>query len=294
MRKPWNILWRSLVVALVYTLASTVIGGLLMRSAEGLTPPVNPSLLLATTFISGFLTGVTMGPLAAHLHASRLRSMVIFTIVVFLNMASVVIEGHFFAPGLLPLAVVPRVVVLHALTALITGGTLSFLFPAQQPAGTFTAKRTPLSWAGRFGLSAAAYLLFYYGFGAVNYALVTGPYYEAHPSLLAVPQPGTVLMVAASRSVVIILSILPLILALRTSRRAGAVWCGLTLFVIGGVLPLLMQAGSLPPLLLVASGVEIFFQNFLAGAVAGLLLQRTKALPASLYAVPALVQEEKV
>ncbi|HEY1112295.1 MAG TPA: hypothetical protein VGE66_02000 [Chitinophagaceae bacterium] len=294
MRKFRTILWRSLVVTLVYTLASTVIGGLVLHSAEGMAPPANPALLLATTFISGFLIGVTLGPLAARLHASRLRSMMIYTTAVFLNMASVVIEGHFFAPGLLPLAVVPRMVVLHALIALVTGGTLSFLFPAQQPAGTVTATRTSPSWAARFLFSAAAYLLFYYGFGAVNYALVTGPYYEAHPTLLAVPQPGTVLMVASIRSAIIILSLLPLVLALRTSRRAGALWCGLTLFIIGGVLPLLMQAGLLPPLLLVASGVEIFFQNFLAGAVAGLLLGQPKASPASLHVVPVLAQEEKV
>ena len=33
------------------------------------------------------------------------------------------------------------------------------------------------AWAWRFALSALSYVAFYYVFGAVNYALVTQPYY---------------------------------------------------------------------------------------------------------------------
>lgn len=294
MRKFQTILWRSLLVAVIYTFASTLIGSLVLRAPEGVAPPTNHALLLATTLLSGFLIGATLGPLAARLYASRLRSGVIYATVLFLNMASVVIEGHFFAPGLLPASLVPRLLVLHAFSALVTAMAMSFLFPARQPAGETTAsRRPPLARIARFALSAAAYLLFYYGFGAINYALVTGPYYASHPAL-AVPPAGTVLLVASLRSVLILLSLLPLIAALRLPRGQMARWCGGVLFVVGGVLPLLLQTGSLPPLLLAASGVEIFFQNFLTGVVAALLLGRPQAAPARPRPAPARAEEEKV
>lgn len=278
MRKYWNLLWRSLVIALVYTISSTLIGGIVMRGVEGLPAPANPSLLLTTTLASGFLIGLAMGPLASLIHASRWRSVAIWATVLFLNLASVILEGYFFAPELMPLTMVPRAGVMHLLTSLVTATAIGFLFPPRQPA-TPRAERTSrsaLSWAWRLAVSAAAYLLFYYSFGAINYVLVTGPYYETHPSL-AVPPAEIVIRVEAVRAVVIILSIIPLIAALRVSKRKAVVACGSVLFVIGGLLPLLMQAGMLPPLLLVASGAEIFFQNFLTGAVAARLLGRFPA-----------------
>lgn len=293
MRKSLNVLWRSLLIALVYTGATTLIGGLVMRPAGILPAPANPILLLATTFISGILISATLGPMASQVYASRRRSVAIWTTLVFLNIGSVVLEGYFFSPGLLPPAIIPRILVLYALSALTTALSIAFLFPATRPApgSAWQVKRSPQAWMARFFLSAAAYLLFYYGFGAINYALVTGPYYETHPAL-AVPERSTLLMVESIRAVIMISSVLPLILALRTSRRALAVRCGLALFVIGGILPLLMQAGSLPPAVLVASGVEIFFQNFLTGVAAALLLGGCTPSPALLHPVPTVALED--
>lgn len=42
---------------------------------------------------------------------------------------------------------------------------------------------------------------------------------------------------------------------------------GLILFAVGGVTPLLVQVGSLPFVVLAASAVEIFLQNFSTGVV---------------------------
>lgn len=295
MRKFWTILWRSLAVALLYTAASAGTGGLIMRSTAGMTTTATPAHLLATTFLSGLLLAIALGPVARLITAPRLRTMAVLANLVFLNMASVIIEGYFFAPGLLPGALVPRVLLLQALTSAIAAIAIVLFFPA--PAASThqpeRPERSPGSWAGRFVASAAAYLLFYYFFGAINYALVTGPYYESHGGL-AVPPPGTVLAVEAVRSVLIIFSVLPLILSLNAPPKRAALRCGFLLFIVGGLLPLLTQTAAMPPLLLVASGVEIFFQNFLAGAVAGLLLQRPTASPTPLPAVPALAREEKV
>lgn len=296
MRKFLTILWRSLAIALLYTVASAIIGGLVMQGMEApRAGQATPAHLLATTFLSGFLLAVVLGPLTRLITTPRIRTIALLANLIFMNMASVIIEGYFFAPGLLPGVLVPRVLVLQASTSVIAAIAIVLFFPP--PAATShqpgRSKRSLLSWTGRFVASAAAYLLFYYFFGAINYALVTGPYYESHGGL-AVPPPGTVLAVEAIRSVMIILSILPLVLSLNAPPKRAALFCGFLLFFVGGLLPLFTQTAAMPPLLLVASGVEIFFQNFLAGAVAGLLLQRPKASPAPLHAVPALTREEKV
>jgi hypothetical protein len=69
-----------------------------------------------------------------------------------------------------------------------------------------------------------------------------------------------------------VFSVLPLVLTIRTTRRRLAIMCGVILFVIGGVIPLLQQVNTLPLFLLVASAWEIFFQNFLTGVVVAILM----------------------
>lgn len=293
MRKFWTILWRGLLIALIYTAASVLIGALVM---QGIDAPgagqASPALLLATTFISGFLLAAVLGPVASLVTAPRIRAVAIWTTLVFLNMASVILEGYFFAPGLLPGVLVPRVLVLQALSSLVAAIALAFFFPSPASGKLHRSQRTLLGWMGRFMASAAAYLLFYYFFGAINYALVTGPYYESHGGL-AVPPPGTVIAVEAVRAVMIILSTLPLVLSLNTSRKKAALLCGFLLFTIGGLLPLLTQTAAMPARLLLASGVEIFFQNFLAGVVAALLLTRPPAAAAQLHGAPPVAERAK-
>lgn len=293
MRKLGNLLWRSLLIALIYTAANALIGGLVMRGATtSSTTSMDPALLLATTFISGFLLAIILGAVAPLVYAKRIRAVGTWTVLIFLNMASVVIEGYFFAPGLLPLSLVPRVLVLHAFSSVIIAAAIAYFFPcnSETPKRIQPIKRSALSWTGRFLASAASYLVFYYVFGAINYALITGPYYQTHTGL-QVPAAQTVILVASFRSVIIILSLLPLITALQLPKGKRALLCGFLLFVIGGVLPLATQTSVLPPILLLASGVEIFFQNFLTGAVAALLLGRPGTPPAPLQVVPAEVLE---
>lgn len=294
MRKFRATLWRSLLVALIYTAATALSGALVMQGIEApRASQASPAFLLVTTFLSGFLLAAVLGPVAAHLTASRLRAIAIWVSLVFLNGASVILEGYFFAPGLLPGVLVPRVLVLQAFSSLVAATALAFFFPSPTTGQPQRAKRTPPGWVGRFAASAAAYLLFYYFFGAINYALVTGPYYEAHGGL-AVPPPGTVIAVASVRAVLIIFSLLPLIRSLNASRKGAALLCGFLLFAIGGLLPLLSQTAALPPGLLIASGMEIFFQNFLTGALAALLLTRPLAAPTPGQAAPAVAHEAKV
>ena len=74
------------------------------------------------------------------------------------------------------------------------------------------------------------------------------------------------------RGLFIALSVLLFLLSVRGSRRQLMVWTGWLLFAVGGIVPLVLQLGFLPLILVFASLIEIFFQNFLTGVVAAWLL----------------------
>ena len=158
--------------------------------------------------------------------------------------------------------------------AFVTAILILILFA---PSGKVQVSSTHISrpwhaWVWRFVVSSLSFIIFYFIFGAVNYALVTKPYYETHIGGLTVPAPQVVLMAELMRAPLIVLSVLPLLVTIRTTRRRLAVICGIILFVVGGVVPLLQQVNTLPLFLLVASAWEIFFQNFPTGAVVAVLL----------------------
>jgi hypothetical protein len=75
-----------------------------------------------------------------------------------------------------------------------------------------------------------------------------------------------------------VLAALPLVLTINLTRRRLALSSVAVLFIIGGVVPLLRQAGLLPTFLLIASGWEIFLQNVsLALVITWLLGQKVPA-----------------
>ncbi len=266
LRDVGNISWRILIVAAGYVLTSMIAGPLLGRQLE--------LAALGISLLSGLLIAVTLAPIAARLSTTHFRHWAIWGSALFLNALSLGIEGAFFAPTLSPMLSMPLVWTAYLLLqSLATAGLIAWLFG--QNAGSLIPSsphnRAWYSWSWRFLVSAFSYLLFYFIFGAVNYALVTRPYYAAHVSGLTVPPPQIVLMAEMVRAPLIVLSIVPLILLWTGKKSMLAVACGLILFVIGGVVPLLLNT-ALPDLLRFASAIEIFFQNFLTGVVAVALL----------------------
>lgn len=273
-RSAWNLIWRSAAFAVGYTLALIIAGGLgaLLSSASGASTASPVSLL--SLVVSSFLMVLVLGPLARRIPASRSRHALIWMSLIFGNLGSVAIEGVYFAPDLVPLPL--SAVFLQQLVAAILGAILLsrlFATPGVSPsARTWFARRPAVSWVWRFAAATLSYLLFYFVFGALNYQLVTGPYYATHVGGLAVPAPQVVLMAELARAPLIVLSLVPLLFTYAIPRRRMLALCGFLLFWVGGVVPLVLQSTNLPPALLVASGIEIFFQNFLTGVVvAGLL-----------------------
>ncbi len=276
LHRIFDIVWRAVVVGAAYIAAMMLAGVLfglfgLLPAAD--TPGGNAAAGLFWTLAAGVLLGLYLGPLARRTPATLPQHLLIWTAVIFFNMGAVVLEGAFFAPDLVPLPL-PILGGQQLLAALVAGGLLAFLFARRGQTAAFLPslrRRRWYSWLWRFLLAALSYLFFYLAFGALNYALVTGPYYAGHAGGLTVPPAELVLAVELIRAPLLILSVLLLILATRATRGRTVVIAGLTLFWVGGVVPLTLQLGSLPLLLLLASAVEIFLQNFLTGAVAALL-----------------------
>jgi hypothetical protein len=266
-------LWRSAAVGAAYIAAMMVAG--ILFGVLGLLPQAGSSAAAGIVWLllAGVLLGIYLGPLARRTPATLRQHVLIWTAVIFCNMGAVVLEGAFFAPNLVPLPL-PLLAVQQLLAALVAGWLIALLFARRGQTAAFRQtlkRRSWFAWLWRFLLASLSYLLFYLVFGALNYNLVTGPYYAGHAGGLAVPAPDTVLAVELVRAPLLVLSVVLFIFASHTTRRRTLLLAGVTLFWVGGIVPLTLQIGNLPALLLLASALEIFLQNFLTGAVAGWL-----------------------
>ena len=278
-------LWRGIVVGVAYITAMILAG--ILFGALGLIPPANGNVTssLLWTLVAGILLGIFLGPLAARTSATRRQHVLIWVAVVFCNIGAVALEGAYFAPDLVPIPI-PVLAAQQFLAALAAGGLIALLFARRDQTAAFLEtlrRRSWLSWVWRFLLASLSYLVFYAVFGALNYTLITEPYYASHAGGLVAPAAGTVLAVELVRAPLLVLSIVLLILAARTTRRRVLIIAGLTLFWVGGIVPLTLQIDSLPAPLLLASAAEIFLQNFLTGVVTAWLFwsARTATAPVS-------------
>jgi hypothetical protein len=109
---------------------------------------------------------------------------------------------------------------------------------------------------------------------------------------LQAPSPQLVLVAEVVRGPLLVLSVLPLALTPRLTRRRLVFSCAVVLVIIGGVVPLLHQAGTLPTFLLVASGWEIVLQNISLALVITWLLGHKALAQAGLMARAVSAQEK--
>jgi len=224
------------------------------------------------SFVGSAVTGLVLGILAVSMPTNWSRHMLVWGSVIFFNIASLAIEGRIFAPNLMKGSLI-ILLVQQFVVALVTTWVIVKLFaPITDPTSTTPIQRSWFSWLRRFVLSALSYVFFYYFFGAINYLLVTGPYYEAHAGGLVVPAQSIIIQAELIRAVLIALSVIPFVFNYPKNSRSKMWLTGLILFAVGGVTPLLVQVGSLPSVVLAASSVEIFCQNFFTGVVTAKLL----------------------
>lgn len=283
MRGAASLAWRSLVVGAAYAAVRALTDAALGKGAD-----LHSLLWLCA---GGAAIGLTLGPIARSMPASARRHMLIWGSIIFLNLASVMIEGRFFAPGRVQGSM--ALLLLQQLAASLVAAwfILSLFGPIAEATPVPAMARSWFSWLWRVAASALSYLLFYYFFGAINYLLVTGPYYRTHQGGLVTPAPFVILQAELVRAPLIILSVVPFLLYFRGTGRRVGLFTGLILFGVGGLAPLLMNVEALPLVLIAASAVEIFFQNFCTGLVAARLLGMPQPVEGTFQRHPALDKE---
>ena len=270
----WRFSWRSILVALGYLIGLILAGMIGAMLGEKLSTDANSTSGVARLFIASLLLGVFLGPFASRLALSRGQHFILWGSLILFNIGSVMIEGAYFAPDLVSIPI-PMLV---GQQLLATGGaafviTYAFTTPGQSASWLRALSTRPwYSWIWRFLISAMSYLVFYFLIGGLNYQLVTKPYYESHAGGLTVPAAEIVFIIESIRGLLIVFSVFLFLLSVRGTRRQLMISTGWLLFAIGGIIPLIWQIGTLPFFLLIASALEIFFQNFLTGMVAAWLM----------------------
>lgn len=265
----WDPVARVAAVAGAYGLVRILLHWATAESRPDLTE-LTPQLLVELA--AGILVALTLGPLALRMSGPRSRALAALTLVLFLSLMAVTIEGAAFAPDTVPLASLPVAIATELAVALLAVAVIVALFaPRSSRAAPEVPRRSWLSWLWRYLASAVAYVALYFVTGAVNYVLFTRPYYESHAAGLVVPETGIVLLVCVIEAAMYPVAVLPLLYALPGSRRDRALAAGLALFVLGGLVPLLVAA-PLPVFLRIASAWEILAQKFPVGVVSALLL----------------------
>ena len=259
----------------VRELLAVVVGGMIVTLLGFSLPEVkNPAASLMWSFVGGVIAGLSLDSVAPTIPAARTRHLFVWGSLIFLNIASVAIEGYFFAPAPIGDAL-PALLVQQLIAALAASWVITVLFvPKESAAPVAPIARFIPSWIWRFALATLAYVVFYFIFGGINYALVTKSYYETHAGGLDVPPVQVTLAAEVVRGALIALSVIPFLLTVPADKKRLGAWTGLLLFAIGGLVPLTMQVGVLPLFLLVASAWEIFAMNFTTGWVLARLLGR--------------------
>jgi len=271
-------LLKSLVIGAVYATALALGGMILTLFGLRLPEVKDAAASLMWSFAGGVIMGLCLGPIAASMPAARTRHILVWGSLIFLNIASVAIEGYFFAPALIG-GGLPALLIQQLLAALATSWVITRLFASQQTVTPDTPlRRSFISWTWRFITGTLAYVIFYFIFGGINYALVTKPYYESHTGGLDVPAVEVTFTAEVIRGALIALSILPILLTLRADKKRTVLLTGWVLFAVGGLVPLTMQVGALPLFLLIASAWEILAMNFSTGAALARLFGRPEGL----------------
>jgi hypothetical protein len=265
-------MWRAALIALAYVVGLVIAGSVATALGWRLPAPKDNSLVLM--LMSGSCIGLTVALIVWRLSGSRWQRFALAACAVFFTMLSSTFEGAFFAPNLT--GSVSALMFMDLVAAVAVGGaaTLGSIAKANRATASFSwTKRPWYSWLWRFVVSAASYVIFYWFYGALNFLLVTRPYYTTQQHTpLQVPPAQTILVAEAIRGPLLVFAILPLILIANVTRRQLAISSSALLVIVGGIAPLLLEARALPTFLLIASGWEIFFQNVSLALVSAWLL----------------------
>lgn len=225
----------------------------------------------------GLLLGGVLGPLADQVPGSRRRHFLVWWLLIFLSTIGVIIEGRVFAPNLVPMEAIPWNIASQAVVAAGLAAVLAYFYVPNSAQGP-TIPDLPDGRRLLVGLLAgtATYSVLYFTTGALNYALVTGPYYEQNVEGLVTPPLQVIFMVFLLRGALLSVSLVPLVRTVENPRRRAWI-SSMSVATLGGFLPLLIQVGQLSLFVLVASSYEIVLQVGPAAVIVAAVLGKDAA-----------------
>lgn len=252
--------WLQIVVVATTYLAGRILAAAALRVAFG---PSDAAFDPGGEAIASLLVGLALVATARLVTGAPRSRTAVLGLVAFGSVAAVMLEGAAFAPALSPIDRLPLGLLFQLGVTVTTAGAAVVVAPSPPTVVPRYSSSAGTIARGVIG-AVLVYVLAYFITGAVNFALVTGPYYAEHAGGLTTPAPSTVLALALAEGLLLVLAAIPMARALAGSRRTRAVACGLVLWVLGGLVPLL-QASALADVLRAASAVEILLQKLPLG-----------------------------
>ncbi len=270
--RPVGIIWRSLVVGLIYVLVNMVTSsvGVLMVEMP-IVVDVDPAIVLFSMLIGGILLAPVMGPISTKLDLPRAQRigvlfLTLYTFAYLINAPEVLLYTTY------PLAFQAYSIIDQLIVNLVVAISVGVLFPpVQVGAGLvsevkgYFAQRKGKDWLWRFALAAVLFFPIYYFFGLV-FSPITVPYYNRPELGLGLVIPGFEVMipVAIGRGLWYALTVVPLLAMLPMPKWSLGLWMGLILAIVGAVVPQVTNVAWPLPLRL-GHGVEVVCDSFAQG-----------------------------
>jgi uncharacterized integral membrane protein len=272
-----EIILRTLIVGLVYALASALVAAVLGPMSR-LAPTFDNILLW---LVSGTFVCLALSPFIIHSNGSRTRTVLgVWAVQAFVRSMGLGIEGSLFKSTAAINAIIGVFFGL-LVTLLVAWLSVLLLMPADHVSKDESEiKRSRWGWTWRVIAVGLAYFIFYFIFGAANALLYTKSFYENNPQYgLSLPPTGMIFLAQLIRGPLFGLGSLFILRVTNAPRRSLAVWLGILLFIVGGVGPYLEVTFRTMPLgFNLATMTEVFFQNFLTGIVAANLFIPEEAM----------------
>jgi hypothetical protein len=262
----FSYLVRCLMVGIAYAATNSIIAivlGSLSRQSANFEN-------FAVWILTGTLLCMSFSPFIVRSNWSKAKiTLAIWATLTFVRSLGLGIEGALFKPASAAISVI------SAVTGILVGLLIAWLSVAllSPETATLTESHNPYSWWGwtwRVLVVGLAYFMFYFVFGATNAFLYTKSFYENNPQYgLMLPPTVVIFMAQLLRGPLFGLGSLFIARSVSLPRRQLALWLGLMLFVVGGMVPYMEITFRTMPLgFNLATLTEILFQNVLTGIVA--------------------------
>jgi len=230
------------------------------------------SSVILSLFLAWFVSMIDL----RRTHLIFLIWTVLFVIMYLNNM----IEGYFFTTVFSSLSIFGVGAVMILFVTLIEGVIAGLVLstPARRDnliaslRNYLTGRRTG-SWAMRIVASSVVYFPIYFFFGAIVAPYVL-PYYSDPSFGLVVPPITVIVPLEVFRGFLYVISLLPVIAAIKGDKKTVFTILTATLFVPGALIPLLRAAASLPTPIIPIHLAEILADSIVYGFVLSCILAR--------------------